>query len=92
VELGRDPASLHCSIAIQVCCGSTRGEVRERLAVTQQNPADFAARGIAGSPAEVAERIAAYEHVGAKRCYLAVADLTDIAQLELIAREVMPYV
>ena len=40
----------------------------------------------------VRSSIAEYEQAGATRCYAAIADLADIAQLELIAREVMPYV
>lgn len=90
--IGRDPASLHCSIALQICCGSTPGDVRGRLAAARQAPEDFAARGVAGSPAEVVDRIAAYAQAGMTRCYLALADLSDIDQLELIAREVMPFV
>jgi alkanesulfonate monooxygenase SsuD/methylene tetrahydromethanopterin reductase-like flavin-dependent oxidoreductase (luciferase family) len=91
-DIGRDPASLECSIALQVCCGSTPGDVRGRLAATRQTPEDFASRGVAGSPAEVIERITAYTQAGATRCYVALADLSDLEQLELIACEVMPYV
>jgi F420-dependent oxidoreductase-like protein len=91
-DIGRDPASLHCSIALQVCCGSTTGEVRRRQAMTGQTAEDFAARGVAGTPAQVVERIAAYSRTGITRCYLAFAGLSDLDQLELIAREVMPHV
>jgi hypothetical protein len=44
--------------------------------------------GIVGTPAEVVERIAAFEAVGATRIYLQVLDLSDLDHLELIAAEV----
>jgi F420-dependent oxidoreductase-like protein len=89
--IGRDPLTLHYSIALQVCCASTGQQVRRRLEKIGQAPERFAARGVAGSPAEVTDRIAAYAGAGATRCYLALADLSDLDQLELIATDVMPH-
>lgn len=51
---------------------------------------ELKANGLAGSPAEVVERIAAYQAVGSQRMYLQMLDLDDLDHLEMIATEVMP--
>lgn len=88
--VGRDPASLVRSIALVVCCGSTEAEVAARAAAIGREVGELRANGLAGSPAEVVERLAAAEKVGIERVYLQVLDLSDTDHLELIAGEVAP--
>lgn len=46
------------------------------------------ANGLAGSPAEVVEKIGHYAETGSRRIYLQFLDPTDLDHLELIAAEV----
>ena len=49
-------------------------------------------RGLAGTPAELIDKIRQFAEVGTERIYLQVLDLDDIEHLELIAAEVLPAV
>ena len=89
---GRDPASLVYSAGQTVCCGRTAAEVARRAAAIGQDPAELAATGLAGSPAQVVDKLGRFAAVGASRMYLQVLDLHDLDHLELIAAEVMPHV
>ena len=48
--------------------------------------------GLAGSPAEIVDKLGQFADAGASRAYLQVLDLHDLDHLELIAAEVMPQV
>jgi len=86
---GRDPGSLVYSYAGPVVCGRTDDEVARRAdAIGMKLDEDLKRAGIVGSPAEVVERIAAFEAIGATRIYLQVLDLSDLDHLELLAAEV----
>jgi alkanesulfonate monooxygenase SsuD/methylene tetrahydromethanopterin reductase-like flavin-dependent oxidoreductase (luciferase family) len=50
------------------------------------------AAGLAGTPGEVAAKIAEFAEIGADRVYLQVLDLGDLDHLALIASDVMPQV
>jgi F420-dependent oxidoreductase-like protein len=80
---GRDPESMIYSAAHTVYCGRTQEEVRRRILATGRDPE--APHGLTGSPAELAEQIAAYAEIGAERVYLQVLDLDDLDHLELLA-------
>ncbi len=45
---------------------------------------------IAGTPAEVVDRIGSYRDLGAETVYLQVLDLHDLDHIRLIAAEVLP--
>jgi F420-dependent oxidoreductase-like protein len=89
---GRDPASLVYSAGQTVCCGRTGAEVARRAAAIGEDPAELAATGLAGSPAQVVDKLGRFAAIGASRMYLQVLDLHDLGHLELIAAEVMPHV
>jgi len=89
---GRDPASLVYSAGQTVCCGRTGAEVARRAAAIGQDPAELAAAGLAGSPAQIVDKLGRFAAIGASRMYLQVLDLHDRDHLELIAAEVMPHV
>jgi F420-dependent oxidoreductase-like protein len=89
---GRYPASMTYSVAQTVCCGKDDAEFRRRAAAIGREPADMREHGIAGTPGEVAAKIAEFAAIGAERVYLQVLDLTDRDHLELIASDVAPQV
>jgi alkanesulfonate monooxygenase SsuD/methylene tetrahydromethanopterin reductase-like flavin-dependent oxidoreductase (luciferase family) len=80
------------SVAQTVCCGKDEAEFRRRAAAIGREPADIRERGIAGTPGEVAAKIAEFAEIGAERVYLQVLDLSDLDHLELLASDVMPQV
>lgn len=89
---GRDPASMVFSAAVVVCCGADDAEVARRAAAIGRAPDELRANGVAGTPAEVVEKLLAYREQGAQRAYLQVLDLADLDHLHLLAAEVMPHV
>jgi F420-dependent oxidoreductase-like protein len=89
---GRDPASLVYSAAQTVCCGRTGAEVARRAAAIGREVAELEASGLAGSPAQIVDKLGRFASTGASRVYLQVLDLRDLDHLELIAAEVMPQV
>lgn len=89
---GRDADDLVYSNALVACVGRTDVEVKRRADAIGRDVEELKANGLAGSPAEVAERIAEYQGVGSQRMYLQMLDLDDLDHLELIASAVMPQV
>jgi F420-dependent oxidoreductase-like protein len=90
--IGRDTSSMLMSVAQTVCCGKDDAEVRRRAAAIGADPDELRASGLAGTPAEVADKVGAFAEAGAERIYLQVLDLRDLDHLELIASRVMPQV
>jgi F420-dependent oxidoreductase-like protein len=89
---GRPASSMTYSAAQVVCCGRDESEVKRRAAAIGQEPAAVRQHGLAGSPAELVDKIGELAGIGAERVYLQVLDLDDIEHLELIAAEVLPAV
>jgi alkanesulfonate monooxygenase SsuD/methylene tetrahydromethanopterin reductase-like flavin-dependent oxidoreductase (luciferase family) len=73
-----------------LCVGRDEAEVARRTAAIGREPAELRENGLAGTPAEVVDKIGRYAEVGASRLYLQVLDLSDLAHVELVAAEVMP--
>jgi len=88
VDLGRDPASLRLSNALVLCCGRTEADVNRRAAAIGREPAELRANGLAGSPAEIVDKIGRYVAIGSERIYLQILDLADLEHLELVAADV----
>lgn len=59
-----------------------------RAAAIGRNVDELKANGLAGSPAEVVDKIGRYAAIGASRVYLQMLDLDDLDHLELIAAQV----
>ena len=89
---GRHPASMTYSVAQTVCCGKDEAEFRRRATAIGQEPDAMRETGVAGTPGEVAAKIAEFAQIGAERVYLQVLDLGDLDHLELIASDVAPQV
>jgi F420-dependent oxidoreductase-like protein len=91
-SVGRDPASLIYSAAQTTVCGRDEAELARRAEATGYPLAELRASQLAGSPAEIVDRIGQFAEHGASRLYLQILDLHDLDHLELLASEVMPQV
>ncbi len=89
---GRDPKSLLRSVAYTVACGRDDAEVARRVAKTGQTLDVMKGNQLAGTPAEIVQRLGQIAELGLTRVYLQVLDMDDLDHLELIASEVMPQV
>ncbi|WP_067986307.1 LLM class F420-dependent oxidoreductase [Nocardia caishijiensis] len=76
------------SNALVACVGRTDAEVARRAAAIGRAVDELKTNGLAGSPAEVVDKIARYREIGARRIYLQILDLSDLDHLELIASAV----
>lgn len=89
---GRDPAGVHRSVALVVCCGEDQSTFERRAAAIGRQPDELRANGAAGTPAEVVETLERFAAAGAATTYLQVLDLADLDHLALLAQEVQPAV
>ncbi len=88
-EAGRKADDLRYSNALVVCVGKDDAEVARRAAAIGRDVDELKANGLAGSPAEVVEKIGAYGAAGSSRVYLQLLDLDDLDHLELISARVL---
>ncbi|MFE1773084.1 LLM class F420-dependent oxidoreductase [Streptomyces sp. NPDC059008] len=89
---GRKGDELVYSNALVACVGKDDAEVARRAAAIGRNVDELKANGLAGSPAEVVDKIGRYAAVGASRVYLQILDLDDLDHLELISEQVQSQV
>ncbi|HEY6415714.1 MAG TPA: LLM class F420-dependent oxidoreductase [Acidimicrobiales bacterium] len=87
---GRDPSSMTWSTAQVLCCGEDEEAYRRRAAAIGREPDQLRATGLAGTVAEVTDKLGAFAAGGAQRVYLQVLDLSDLDHLRLVAAEVAP--
>jgi F420-dependent oxidoreductase-like protein len=80
------------SVAQVLCCGTSEAEIARRAAAIGREVPELREHGLAGTPAEVVDKLGRFAEVGASRVYLQVLDLTDLDHLALVARDVMPQV
>jgi F420-dependent oxidoreductase-like protein len=89
---GRDPGSLVYSAAQLVCCGKDEATLSRRAAALGRDVAELRDEGLAGSPAEIVDKIGTFAEAGAQTLYLQVLDLEDLDHLADIAAGVLPRV
>lgn len=93
-KIGRDPAEITFSAVVTLCCGSNQTELTRRAdVIAAKGGGDFTGHidnGATGVPAQVAERLRAFQKAGASRVYLQLFDLIDLDHLRLVAEEVLP--
>lgn len=89
--IDRDPATITWSNALVLCVGEDEAEIARRAAVIGREVDELRANGLAGTPAEVVDKIKRFEALGSQRVYLQALDLTDLDHLRLVAAEVMPH-
>ena len=73
------------SVALVACVGEDEAAFARRAAAIGREPAELRAHGIAGTPAEVEDRLAALADDGVERVYLQVLDLRDLEHLDELA-------
>jgi F420-dependent oxidoreductase-like protein len=73
-----------------VCCGRDDAELQRRASAIGRQLPELRENGLAGSPAEIVEKIGRFEGRGCNRIYLQVLDLNDLEHLELLATDVLP--
>ena len=78
--------------AAQVVCVGTDADLQRRADRIGRDVEGLRKDGLAGSPAEVVEKLGRFAEAGATRVYLQVLDLHDLDHLELVASEVLPQV
>ena len=88
---GRDPSDLTYSTGQVICCATTEADLARRAAAIGREVDELRTNGLAGSPAEILEKLGAFAARGAERFYLQVLDLDDLDQLRLVAEEVLPH-
>lgn len=86
-EAGR---KLTYSIAHTAVVGRDEVELKRRAEAIGRDVDQLRANSVAGTAAEVVDRLGAFAELGATRAYLQILDLADIEHLELIAAEVLP--
>ncbi|GFH37866.1 LLM class F420-dependent oxidoreductase [Streptomyces pacificus] len=86
--VGRPSGDLVYSNALVVCVGRDDAEVSRRAAAIGREVGELKSHGLAGSPAEVVDKLGRYAAAGSSRVYLQVLDLHDLDHLELISSQV----
>jgi alkanesulfonate monooxygenase len=87
---GRAGRELVYSAAQVLCVGRDDAQVKRRAAAIDHDAGELRASALAGTPAEVVDRIGEFAELGATRLYLQVLDLSDLDHLEVVATEVAP--
>ncbi|GAA2626258.1 LLM class F420-dependent oxidoreductase [Streptomyces axinellae] len=87
-EHGRAASDLVYSNALVACVGKDDAEVTRRAAAIGRDAGELRENGLAGTPAEVVDKIGKYGELGATRIYLQILDLSDLDHLSLIADQV----
>ncbi|MGX1777726.1 LLM class F420-dependent oxidoreductase [Nocardia brasiliensis] len=85
---GRRGEDLVYSNGLVACVGANDAEVARRAAAIGREVAELKTNGLAGSPAEVVDKIGRYAEIGTQRIYLQILDLDDLDHLALIADQV----
>ncbi|WP_105968636.1 LLM class F420-dependent oxidoreductase [Streptomyces geranii] len=87
-QAGRKADDLTYSNALVACVGKDDQELARRAAAIGREVDELKANGLAGSPAEVVDRIGRFAEIGSQRIYLQILDLDDLDHLELISSQV----
>jgi F420-dependent oxidoreductase-like protein len=87
-EAGRAADAITYSNALVVCVGKDDQEVARRAAAIGREVDELKSNGLAGTPAEVVDKIGRYADIGSRRIYLQILDLHDLDHLELISTQV----
>ena len=77
------------SFAAPVAVGRDDAEVARRISAIGQDADAMAAKGLAGSPAQVVDLVGQLAGLGVSRVYLQLLDLADLEHVQLIAAQVL---
>jgi hypothetical protein len=78
------------SVAHTVCRCRNAAELERRAEATGRKLSELRDHAVAGSPAEVVDRLGQFGEIGADGAYVQILDLHDLDHVELIATEVLP--
>jgi F420-dependent oxidoreductase-like protein len=87
-ERGRRGEDIVLSNALVACVGKDDADTARRAAAIGREVEELKEHGLAGTPAEVVDKIGRYEQAGASRIYLQILDLHDLDHLQLISEQV----
>jgi F420-dependent oxidoreductase-like protein len=90
VAIGRDPGTLRRSITLATVCGDDVRECERRAEAIGRELRELRENGIAGTPDEVVEAIAALAGSGYESVYLQLVDITDVDHVAFIGERVLP--
>jgi F420-dependent oxidoreductase-like protein len=83
--------SLVYSCAFVLCAGRDDAEVARRASVIGRDVNEMRSNSpLVGTPAEIIDKLGSWAELGVQRVYAQLLDLSDLAQLELFAGEVLP--
>jgi F420-dependent oxidoreductase-like protein len=89
-DAGRAPESLTYSAAFVVCAGRDDAQVSARAAAIGREVDDLRANSpLAGTPAEIVDKLGPFAEAGVQRVYLQLLDMSDLDHLELFASAVV---
>jgi alkanesulfonate monooxygenase SsuD/methylene tetrahydromethanopterin reductase-like flavin-dependent oxidoreductase (luciferase family) len=79
------------SAAFVVCAGRDDAEIARRASAIGREVDELRSSSpTVGTPAEIADKLAAYIDVGVQRVYLQLLDMSDLDHLEFFATQVVP--
>lgn len=88
---GRTADSIVYSAAFVICAGRDDAEVARRATAIGREVDELRSNSpLVGTPAEIVDKLGAWQDIGVRRAYAQLLDLSDLAHLELLAGEVMP--
>jgi F420-dependent oxidoreductase-like protein len=89
-DAGRAADSIVYSAAFVVCAGRDDAEVARRAEAIGRDVAELRANSpLAGTPAEIVDKLGAWSEIGVQRVYTQLLDMSDLAHLQLFADEVI---
>jgi alkanesulfonate monooxygenase len=88
--IDRDPDEVVTSAALVLCIGESEGEIAKRASSIGREVDELRTNGAAGTPDEVAAKLATYAEAGCKRVHLQVLDLADLDHVALAADRLIP--
>lgn len=91
-SIERDPASVEFSILSTTVIGRNPVELQRRALAVGEDLEHLRRTALAGSAAEISDRIAQYVDAGITRIYFRMLDIRDLDALEMLAEEVVPHV
>jgi F420-dependent oxidoreductase-like protein len=90
-DAGRAPGSLTYSAAFVVCAGRDDAEVARRAAAIGREVDEVRSNSpVAGTPAEVVDKLGPFVEAGVQRVYLQLLDMSDLAHIDFFAEQVIP--
>ena len=89
-DAGRAPDSLTYSAAFVLCAGADEAELSRRAAAIGREVDEMRANSpVAGTAAEIVDKLGAFARAGVQRVYLQVLDMSDLDHLAFFASEVI---